>query len=96
MTRFACVLAVIFFATANAAIADEFQTIKCGGDIPKAMIGQRSGNERIVVTEKKYPALGLKHLGSDEISGDLSSIDWRICGTEYTDAGPPRRRASRT
>jgi hypothetical protein len=84
VTRFACVLAVIFFATANAATADEFQTIKCGGDIPKAMIGQRSGNERVVVTEKKYPALGLKHLGSDEISGDLSSIDWRICGTEYT------------
>jgi hypothetical protein len=82
---FTCLLAAVFFATAPAALADEFQTVKCGGDIPKAMIGQRSGNERIVVTEKKYGAIGLKHLGADEISDNLSSIDWRICGTEYTE-----------
>jgi hypothetical protein len=82
---FTCLLAAFFFATAPAALADEFQTVKCGGDIPKAMIGQRSGNERIVVTEKKYGAIGLKHLGADEISDNLSSIDWRICGTEYTE-----------
>jgi hypothetical protein len=82
---FTCLLAAVFFATAPAALADEFQTVKCGGDIPKAMIGQHSGNERIVVTEKKYGAIGLKHLGADEISDNLSSIDWRICGAEYTE-----------
>lgn len=85
MTRFAWLLAAVILATADAATADEFQTVKCAGDIPKAMIGQRSGNERIVVTEKKYQALGLKHLGADEISDNLSSIDWRICGAEYSE-----------
>ena len=85
MTRFAYLLATIVFATARAASADEFQNVKCGGDIPKAMIGQRSTNERIVVSEKKYQALGLKHLGADEISDNLSSIDWRICGAEYSE-----------
>jgi hypothetical protein len=84
VTRFACALAVIFFAAGSAAIADEFQNVKCGSDVPKAMIGQRSGNERVVATEKKYQALGLKHLGSDQISDSLSSMDWRICGAEYT------------
>jgi hypothetical protein len=79
----ACI-ATIIFATAHAARADEFQNVKCGGDIPKAMIGQHSPNERVVVTEKKYGALGLKHLGTDEVSDNLSQMDWRICGAEYT------------
>lgn len=78
-------IATIIFATAHAACADEFQNVKCGGDVPKAMIGQRSPNERVVVTEKKYQAIGLKNLGADEISDNLSSIGWQICGMEYTE-----------
>jgi hypothetical protein len=81
---FACALIAILFASGHAAIADEFQNVKCGGDIAKAMIGQRSSNERVIVTEKKYQALGLKDLGADEISDGLSSINWLICGAEYT------------
>jgi hypothetical protein len=80
---FACV-AAIFLASGSGAFADEFQNVKCTGDIPKAMIGQRSTNERVAATEKKYGALGLKHLGADQISDELSSIDWRICGAEYS------------
>jgi hypothetical protein len=80
---FACLVTLIYLALGQVSIADEFQKVKCGGDIPKAMIGQRSPNERIVVTEKKYRALGLKHLGADEISDRLSSINWLICGTEF-------------
>lgn len=83
MKTFACFLAFIYFASGQISRADEFQKIKCGSDIPKAMIGQRSSNERIVVTEKKYRALGLKHLGADEISDRLSSINWLICGAEF-------------
>lgn len=83
MKTFACVVALIYFALGQVSIADEFQKVKCGADIPKAMIGQRSRNERIVVTEKKYRALGLKHLGADEISDRLSSINWLICGAEF-------------
>jgi hypothetical protein len=57
--------------------------VQCGADIAKALIGQRNANDRVVVTEKKYGKLGLKHLGADEISDDLSSINWLICGAEY-------------
>jgi hypothetical protein len=76
-------VASIYFASGHISAADEFRQVKCGADIPKAMIGQRSPNERIVVTEKKYGSLGLKHLGADEISDQLSSINWLICGAEY-------------
>jgi hypothetical protein len=80
---FSCVLASIYLASGQVATADEFQKVKCGSDVPKAMIGQRSSNDRVVVTEKKYQALGLKDLGADEISDNLSSINWLICGAEY-------------
>ena len=60
MKKFAFVLASIYLASGHTCFADEFQTVKCGADIAKAMIGRRSSNETIVVTEKKYQALGLK------------------------------------
>ncbi len=94
MKRLAFVLAAILLASGPAAIADEFQNVKCGGDIPKAMIGQRSTNERVVVSEKKYKALGLKDLGADEISDGLSSINWLICGGEYVELVGRRGRVS--
>jgi hypothetical protein len=83
MTKLCCLLALICLASGPIARADEFAKLQCGGDILKALIGQRSANERIVVTEKKYGKLGLKHLGADEISDNLSSINWLICGSEY-------------
>ena len=83
MKKFACMLAAIYFALGQFAIADEFQKVKCGADIPKALIGQHSPPQRIVVLEKKYAALGLKHMGADEISDRLNSISWMICGAEY-------------
>ncbi len=82
MTRMAWLLATVWLAC-GPALADEFKNVKCGTDIPKALIGQRSSNERIVVTEGKYRSLGLKHLGADETSNQLSSINWLICGSEY-------------
>jgi hypothetical protein len=78
-----CLLALICLAAASTASADEFSKVQCGTDIAKTLIGQRSVNERVVVTEKKYQKLGLKHLGADEISDNLSSINWLICGAEY-------------
>ena len=70
-------------ALPQAALSDEFQKVKCGGDIPKAVIGRRSANGPVVATEKKYRALDLKDLGGDEISDRLSTVNWRICGAEY-------------
>jgi hypothetical protein len=81
MKKVACALASMFFACGQAG-ADEFAKVQCGADIPKAIIGQRSSNEKIVKTEAKYPALGLKHLGADEISDKLSSINYLICDAE--------------
>jgi hypothetical protein len=83
MKRLCCLLALICLGSGQAARADEFAKLQCGADIPKALIGARSANERVVVTEKKYGKLGLKHLGADEISDNLSSINWLICGAEY-------------
>jgi hypothetical protein len=84
VNKLCCLLALICLASTPAARADEFAKLQCGTDIAKALIGQRSVNERVVATEKRYQKLGLKHLGADEISDNLSSVDWVICGTEYT------------
>jgi hypothetical protein len=85
MTKLACLLAAIYFLMGQFAFADEFQNLKCGTDIPKAMIGKRSSNGPVVESEKKYRALGLKGLGADEIADGLSSVNWLICGAEYVE-----------
>ncbi len=63
--------------------ADEFDRVKCGADIPKAMVGSHSSNERVVVIEGRHSSLGLKDLGGMELSGPLFLGSWRICGREY-------------
>jgi hypothetical protein len=83
MKKMACLLASVFLTCGAPARADEFRNVKCGADIPKAMIGQPSLNGRVVVIEAKYRSLGLKHLGADATSDQLSSISWLICGSEY-------------
>lgn len=83
MKKLAWLAAAIWLACGQAASADAFKNVKCDADIPKALIGQHSENERIAVTEGKYRSLRLKHLGADEKSKELSSINWLICGKEY-------------
>jgi hypothetical protein len=85
LKKSACLSAAIFLAWGDTAFADEFQNLKCGADIPKAMIGKHSSNGPVVEFEKKYRALGLKGLGADEISDQLSSVSWLICGAEYVE-----------
>jgi hypothetical protein len=63
--------------------ADEFDTVKCGADVPKAMVGSHSSNERVVVLEARHSNLSLKDLGGMEISDRLFLSSWRICGGEY-------------
>ena len=83
MWKLACILALAYLVSGQTAFGDEFEAVKCGSDIPKALIGKRSSNGPIVELEKKYSALGLKGLGGDEISNALSSVSWSICGAEY-------------
>jgi hypothetical protein len=81
--KLACMLAVTYSLCGQASFADEFEGVKCGTDIPKALIGKRSSNGPVAALEKKYSALGLKDLGGDEISDGLSSVNMLICGAEY-------------
>lgn len=65
--------------------ADEFDGIQCGANIPKALVGKRSSNARVVVLEKRHKDLDLKDLGGMEISDRLFLISLRICGSEYAE-----------
>ena len=85
MTKLAGLLAAIFLTWGQPAFADEFQNLKCGTDIAKALIGKHSSKGPLVKSEKKYRALGLKGLGADEIADGLSSVNWLICGAEYVE-----------
>jgi hypothetical protein len=63
--------------------ADGFDSVRCGSDVRKALLGRKMRNETIVVLEERHKDLGLKDLGASEISDILSIISWRICGEEY-------------
>jgi hypothetical protein len=69
--------------SANVSAADLFSKIRCGADIPKALIGGIMTNERVVLIEDRNKALGLKDLGGSELTGDLFLSSWLICGDEY-------------
>jgi hypothetical protein len=63
--------------------SDGFESVRCGSDVRKALLGRKTSNERIVVLQERHKDLGLKDLGTDEISDRLNLITWRICGEEY-------------
>ena len=67
----------------NVSAADLFSKIRCGTDIPRALIGGFMSNERDALVEARHKSLGLKNLGGSEQSGDLFLSSWLICGSEY-------------
>lgn len=67
----------------SGAYADGFDSIRCGSDVRKALLGRTMKNERVVVIEERHRDLGLKDLGGSEISDSLSMTSWEICGDEY-------------
>jgi hypothetical protein len=83
MHKISIMLATVLLMCGPPAGADEFQAVRCSSDIPKAMIGKRTSNGPVAVTEKKYIGIGLKDLGADEVSEQLFSISWLICGSEF-------------
>lgn len=76
------ILIPMLLSCAGAQAQDEFTKARCDADIVNALKGQRMSNDRIVVTEARHKYLGLKHLGTDQISDGMNSISWLICGTE--------------
>ena len=63
--------------------ADGFDSVRCGSDVRKALVGHKMSNEPVAVLEERHKDLGLKDLGASEISDRLSAISWRICDEEY-------------
>lgn len=85
MRKFSLIVLFSLLVCVQGWAVDEFDAIKCGADIPKAMMGKNSPNERVVVSEARHRSLGLKDLGGIEISDRLFLISWRICGSEYAE-----------
>ena len=71
------------FCSRGVCNADGFESIRCGTDVGKALLGRKMSNEKIVVLEERHKDLGLKDLGGQEISNRLFVISWLICGEEY-------------
>jgi hypothetical protein len=78
-------LMLFVFCTGAAGPPDGFSGIRCGADVPKALIGRVMRNERVVVIENRHKDLGLKDVGGIEISDSppLFAASWKICGDEY-------------
>ena len=83
MFKIRVVLLVLTIVCGKAWALEEFESIKCGADIPKSLVGKRDSNERVAVLEERHKALGLKNLGGTEISDRLFLASWQICGGEY-------------
>ena len=58
----------LFFGNSVCCAADGFESVRCGSDVRKAMVGRKVSNERVVVIEERHKDLGLKDLGADELS----------------------------
>ncbi len=76
-------LVLALFCASTICNADGFDSVRCGSDVRKALLGRTMTNEKVVVIEEKHKDLGLKDLGGTEISDRLFLISWRICGDEY-------------
>ena len=76
-------LVLPLFSTSSICDADGFDSVRCGSDVRKALLGRTMSNEKIVAIEERHKDLGLKDLGGTEISDRLFLISWRICGEEY-------------
>jgi len=83
MKRLVMLLPLLALICGKASAADEFDAVRCGADITRALIGRHSPNERAVVTEARHRDLALKDLGADIITDEINMIDWSICGAEY-------------
>ena len=77
------ILVVSLFCGSSICNADGFDSVRCGSDVRKALLGRKMPNEKILVLEERHKDLGLKDLGASEISDRLTVISWRICGEEY-------------
>jgi hypothetical protein len=78
-------LALPFFCLSSVYAGDGFESIRCGSDVRKALLGRKTSNEPVVKIEARHTDIELKHMGADIISDDerLNLVFWQICGEEY-------------
>ena len=74
---------VLLFCSSSICAADGFDSVRCGSDVRKALVGRTMPNEKVVAIEERHKDLGLKDLGGTEISDRLFLISWRLCEEEY-------------
>jgi hypothetical protein len=82
VTRIPFLISLILVGT-NAYASDGFEGVRCGSDVAHVLMGRRMPNERVQAFETRHRPLGLKELGADQISDELSAENWRICGSEF-------------
>ena len=80
---FPIVIATMLVSAGAAYAGDGFEAVKCGSDIPSALVGKRLSVEPFAAVENRHRNLNLKSLGGDEISDDLNDASFSICGKEY-------------
>ena len=71
---FALVIALFFMTSIYG--ADGFDSVRCGSDVRKTLLGGTMTNEKVSVIEERHTDLGLKDLGGTEISDRLFLISW--------------------
>ena len=57
-------LVLPLFGGINICNADGFDSVRCGSDVRKALVGRKMPNEKIVAIEERHKELGLKDLGA--------------------------------
>jgi len=76
-------LLILLLCGSGICAADGFDSVRCGSDVGKALVGRTMPNEKVAVIEERHRDLGLKDLGGTETSDRLFLISWQICGEEY-------------
>lgn len=77
------VLAAALMVSWSCQAKDALDSVQCGGDIPKALIGKKIQNDRVADMEKEHKDIGLKVEGSEDISDSLTYMALTICGHSY-------------
>jgi hypothetical protein len=77
-------LALMLAVSSPSHAADGFEKVRCDQPILPALVGAKSSTvEPVVRTEARRKAIGLRHLGADEVDPGVSTINWEICGREF-------------
>ena len=71
------VIALLLLLGGSAYAKDGFESVRCGSDIPNALLGKRMDNEPVAKIERRHKDLGLKDLGS--------TINGRTIQVSYAD-----------